>query len=352
MGIKVSIIVPIYNAEKFIRQCVDSLVNQTLEDIEIVLVNDCSPDNCLSIIKEYEREYPSKVKVIDSKLNLRQGGARNLGLKVCKGEYVGFVDADDIVKLDMFEELYDHCKRVGKDVSACFGRYGSIDENYDNDETKIKPILWNESLVSSLSGKELSLQDKNDLMAELPLPIWCGIYKRDLIISNEVWFPENLRYEDNYWHPIVETYFNRVVFVDKLFYLYRKNNQSTVNAFNQTYHFDRIIIENMLLEEMEKRGLYKDYFEALQYIYTVRAVFGSIHLYSFKFDKPQKEQIKYLLKNLKGKFPQWHKSVYYKELVSHKRKSLNRLIFKLPNFYINILVPIMRGCNKVGLYKI
>lgn len=90
----VSIIVPCYNVEKYLPRCIESLVNQTLEDIEIILVNDASPDNSIKIMKEYELKYPNKIKIIDSQINLRQGGARNLGIDIATGEFIGFVDSD------------------------------------------------------------------------------------------------------------------------------------------------------------------------------------------------------------------------------------------------------------------
>ncbi|WP_294594847.1 glycosyltransferase family 2 protein, partial [uncultured Rikenella sp.] len=93
---KVSVIVPCYNAEQFLTRCLDSLVNQTLEGIEIICVNDASPDNGIAILRDYETRYPNVV-VIDLKENVRQGGARNRGIEIARGEYIGFVDADDWV---------------------------------------------------------------------------------------------------------------------------------------------------------------------------------------------------------------------------------------------------------------
>ena len=98
----VSIIIPIYNAEKYLAECLGNVVNQTLGDIEIILVNDASTDNSMSIIRDCKEQYPDKVLVIDSEENRGAGGARNLGLEVCSGEYVGFVDSDDIIDVTMY----------------------------------------------------------------------------------------------------------------------------------------------------------------------------------------------------------------------------------------------------------
>lgn len=85
---KVSIAVAIYNSEKYLRECIESLVNQTLQEIEIILVSDASPDNSMQIMKEYQKKYPDKVKTIELKENLRAGGARNVGIEFSQGEYL------------------------------------------------------------------------------------------------------------------------------------------------------------------------------------------------------------------------------------------------------------------------
>ena len=107
--VKVSIVVPVYNVEQYLRECLDSLINQTLEDIEIICVNDGSTDGSLSILREYESN-DSRVKVID-KPNAGYGQTMNVGMDVASGEYVGFVDSDDCVATDMYERLYQIAKQ-------------------------------------------------------------------------------------------------------------------------------------------------------------------------------------------------------------------------------------------------
>ncbi len=113
---KVSVIVPVYNGENQFRGCIGNLVHQTLEDVEIIFVDDCSTDNSLQILYECQRQYPDKVRVIASPDNRRAGGARNLGLDVATGEYVGFVDCDDIPDVKMFEKLYQTAKDGDYDI--------------------------------------------------------------------------------------------------------------------------------------------------------------------------------------------------------------------------------------------
>ena len=123
-SIKVSIIVPIYNVEKYLDRCMQSLLGQTLKDIEIIMVDDGSPDGCPALCDEYVRR-DARVKVIH-KQNAGLGYARNAGLDVATGEYVAFVDSDDYVDLEMYEKLYVTAIRTGSDVVYCgFNRYYS-----------------------------------------------------------------------------------------------------------------------------------------------------------------------------------------------------------------------------------
>ena len=115
-GIKVSIVVPVYNVEQFLPDCLDSLTNQTLKDIEIICVNDGSPDNSLKILEEYAQN-DDRVKIITQE-NQGVSAARNAGLKTAVGEYIGFVDPDDWIDLDFYSKLYDAIQESNADISV------------------------------------------------------------------------------------------------------------------------------------------------------------------------------------------------------------------------------------------
>lgn len=101
----VSIVIPVFNVEKYIGKCLDSLISQTLHNIEIICVNDCSTDKSLDILRDYEAK-DNRIVVIDLPRNIKQGGARNVGIKKARAPFLGFVDSDDWVSLDMYENLY------------------------------------------------------------------------------------------------------------------------------------------------------------------------------------------------------------------------------------------------------
>ena len=112
---KVSVIIPVNNTEKYITKCLDSVINQTLKDIEIICVNDSSTDNSLSILKEYAKK-DNRLKLIDLPQNQGAGDAKNAGLKLVQGEYLGFVDSDDYIDLNYYEELYNKAKENDADI--------------------------------------------------------------------------------------------------------------------------------------------------------------------------------------------------------------------------------------------
>ena len=149
---KISIIVPVYNVEPYLRQCLNSLVNQTLKDIEIICVNDGSPDDCLSILHEHA-EKDNRIAVINQK-NTGLSGARNSGLKVASGEYVMFVDSDDWVDVRICEELYNAALRENADYYADFSQTGAKDML-----DKAKEFLKKTEKILSSAG--LSRQLKN-----------------------------------------------------------------------------------------------------------------------------------------------------------------------------------------------
>lgn len=113
--IKVSVIVPIYNTEKFLRKCIESIVNQTLQEIEIILINDGSTDNSHNICLEYAEKYPEKIRYINNK-NIGCSATRNLGIELAKGEYIAFVDSDDYIEKGMYKEMYEVTRNKNLDV--------------------------------------------------------------------------------------------------------------------------------------------------------------------------------------------------------------------------------------------
>lgn len=169
---KVSVIIPVYNTEKYLEKCLESVCNQTLSDIEIICINDCSTDNSLEILNRYAAD-DERIKIINFPENRGAAAARNAGIDVATGEYIGFVDSDDYPDLDFYEKLHNRAKETGADVAK--GNYKSAKDGYVDE-------YLNEKIK----------EDKNNFAYA-----YCSaIFKRDIIIKNNLCFPDLSDMED------------------------------------------------------------------------------------------------------------------------------------------------------------
>lgn len=168
---KVSVIIPVYNAKEYLHRCLDSVCNQTLKDIEIICVDDCSTDNSYEILQEYANKY-SNLKAIHLEKNGGESVARNAGLEIVKGEYIGFVDNDDKIDLDFYEKLYAKAK----------------DENADIAKGETIEIGYNGEINLGSINKEIRENDNNLLF--FTYHWWTAIYKHSTIKENAINFIE------------------------------------------------------------------------------------------------------------------------------------------------------------------
>lgn len=327
---KVSVVVPCYNVEKYLQECIDSLVDQTMQDIEIIFVNDASPDGCLGILRENERKYPDLIRVIDCKENRMQGAARNIGIRAASGEYIGFVDGDDFVHPEMYEKLYE--KAQGCDV--VFGKYMEVPEECDVHAYQTGTATGNRlpdwERVSALEGKGLDEQAVERIQITNLGGIWCGLWKKSILAENEVWFPEQIKYEDNYWASLIRCYLRRIAFASEALYFYRIRQTSTVRSRNDPKQYHRITAEQMLMEEVEKRGLWKPYRGAWEYIALKRYCFNTYFHFHQHMDDPDIKTLKAVIRDMKSRYPKWYKNRYLKEENSWKYRFLCRMIAVAP----------------------
>jgi glycosyltransferase involved in cell wall biosynthesis len=179
MSTKVSIIVPVYNAEKTLANCLGNLVNQTLAEIEIILINDASTDKSLTILKDCEHAYPQKILLIDSEKNLGPGGARNIGLSYASGEYIGFVDSDDVADTQMYEKLYH---------TAISGHYDMVDGAFYYEEQDSLMLYTADNCIGDLDDK------KRSILISGAGYLWSRIFHHDLF--QNILFRENTILED------------------------------------------------------------------------------------------------------------------------------------------------------------
>jgi glycosyltransferase involved in cell wall biosynthesis len=239
MNPKVSIIVPIYNVERYLDRCVQSLVNQTLHDIEIILVDDESPDNCPAMCDVYEAR-DSRIKVVHKK-NGGLGMACNSGLEVAKGEYVAFCDSDDWVELNTYELMYNAAIRANAD--AVFTGIKTIDDVgvvktmncYDTFE-----VLTDKARIQNFAMDMISSSAEDPVESHIAMSAKIVLYRRSLIESNKLKFVSERQFitEDLIWNLDVLGHASVVVKMPEIFYFYY-NNTSSISKKVRTdrFHF-------------------------------------------------------------------------------------------------------------------
>lgn len=331
---KVSVIIPVYNTERFLQDCIDSLVNQTLEAIELIFVNDASPDHCLNILEKNQKLYPDKIKIIDSKVNLKQGGARNIGIREAQADYIAFVDSDDFVAPTMLEHLYNKIVERRADVSII--KYADVLEG-TRYHTFFSPDFndfitgihgWDEE-VQKFDGKALSEKGIKKALTLHTSGAWGAVWKKEIIEKNKVYFPEQLRYEDNFWVWLIKCYTRKYTFVNEVGYYYRTVQNSAVHANNELYHWDRITILELLLEEAKRRGIYSKYYAVWESI-GIFTCFSTYFIFMHKFDRPPIDLVKKIPEECLGQFPNWKKNSIYKRTYPKLRRAKYAVIEKFP----------------------
>ena len=292
---KLSIIVPVYNAEKYIRECLDSLVNQTIDDYELILVNDGSKDSSLSILSDYQARYPELIRILDID-NGGQGRARNLALNIVKGDYVGFVDSDDYVSKEMFKKMLSLAEKENADITVC--------DAYRFTETKkayMPARLLNDSFVLSSAGA-----------------VWNKIFKRELI--SDCRFPERLWYEDLAFSAILLLKSTKTVFIEEPLYYYRCGQQSTMNNSNSRKNLDILTVVDLIRPYIHDR-------ETLDYLVLNHILLDSINRVASQRTKESKDVAKKLCAYVKDSVPDLMSSSTF------MKEPLKRRIIMWLNFY-------------------
>lgn len=309
--VKISIIVPVYNVEKYIDKCLKSLVNQTLKDIEIIVVNDGSPDNSQKIIDKYAKKYSNVKSYI--KKNGGISSTRNYGLKYAKGEYIAFVDGDDYVDITMFEKLYNKAKEKSYDVVECNPRM--VDDN----GKLIKDVYY------TLSNDVTTEEELKKYMINMYTSVWNKIYKKSL-------FNKGIKFKTGVWFEDVEFLYKLIPFVksigfvnENLYYYVQREGSITKTFDDRLYCY--VDNWNGIIEFYKKNGLYDIYYKEIEYSY-VRYLFASFIRQSSNYKDKENfnRTVEMAKKNVKEYFPNYRKNKYfYKSIKGLYLLTFNRL---------------------------
>jgi len=288
--IKISIIIPVYNVEDFLPKCLDSVINQTYKNIEIIVINDETPDNSQRIIDEYIINDNRIVSIIHKK-NKGLGGARNTGINVATGDYIFFLDSDDWIENTAIETLIDEIKKNNSDIIK-FGRinkYPSLEEIWlPSHKNNICKNGWND-ITESLKNRNFN-------------SICCtNIYRTELIQQNKIIFPEKLLFEDFYFTIQTHIYAKKISYIDKPLYYWRKEREGSI-TFNINDRDIEVCKSIQLVEEFLIKKNRNDILNSSQYHFLIYTWSAGTTIYRYLKTKSEKKKknriIKYIVENM------------------------------------------------------
>ena len=312
-----SIIVPVYNMniDGRLQYCMDSLVNQTIADYEIIAVDDKSTDDSLKILKEYEEKYPHKVKVIASPENRRQGGAKNLGLDVAKGQWVGFMDSDDWAASDMYEKLLKKAEETGADVVGC--------DYMKTMETGLEEGISIQNNTPHQTG-ELTFEKYQSLIIK-PGSMVIKIYRRELFEKSKIRFPEKMFYEDNAISVLPLLYARRFERVDESLYFYYQHSESTVHTISIERCKDRIKAAEIYMNECKARGFYEQFKGEIEYKVFELGYRNTLFSYLQEVRIPNYRFVSQMKSFLMEYTPNFEQNAYYKQFMDEENQKLIKM---------------------------
>ena len=313
-NIFVSLIVPVFNIEKkLLIRCLDSLIYQSLKNIEIVVVDDASTNSeTLRVLNEYHLKYCDKINLIVHNVNKKQGGARNTGLRAAKGVFIGFVDSDDYIHEDMYKLLYEKAIQDNADIVDC--DYKVVD--YEG------KLISEEISINKKKSKNQKLLNSGRIVTKL--------YKKNMILKNEVFFPEKMVYEDMAIWGLHIFYAKKISKINKYLYFYVKNNNSTV--MNCHVHMDdKLKAGEIFYNTMKCRGIIDEYKEEVLIMYF-DIYFKSTYRLLAKHKKNYFNIIINIIDTMNSKGIDLTKKNYLDRLNLKQKIELN-MIIKLPLLY-------------------
>ena len=316
---KVSVIVPIYNVEKYLEKCINSLLSQTLEDIQIILVNDGSKDNSGNIAKEYEKNNKDRVIYVE-KENGGLSDARNYGLKYATGDFIAFLDSDDYIEKNAYEEMYNK----------------AIEENADYVECD---FIW-EFPNKIRVDKQYPYKNKKEMLSFVRVVAWNKLIKRQLITDNNLEFPKGLRYEDIEFTYKLIPFLNKFAYVDNPFIHYVQREGSIANVQNERTAEIFTVLDNVI-EFYKKNNIYEEYRNELEYNYARYLLCSSLkRMCKIKDKIIRGKLLTESWERLNLNFPNWKENVILKTVNIGKNKymrTVNKSTYKIYSKILKII---------------
>lgn len=318
---KLSIIVPFYRMAEGgkLQYCMDSLLGQSLIhagiSYEILAVDDCSPDNSFALLQEYEKRWPGRVRALRTDVNRKQGGARNLGLREAKGEWIGFMDGDDWAAPDMYERLLRRAEETGADVVGC-----------DYHQTREHSLKIGRIVNANTADQTGVLdEEKYKKLVLNPCSMVIKIYKKEVIDRYGLCFPENMFYEDNAAGAVWMLHFTHFEKVEQPLYYYYQDEASTTHSISEARCEDRMKAGKLLLKLCKQYGFYERYERELEFAYTKLYYVNTLFSYVIGVSRARPAFLVRLKEGMVEEFPGFQENEYYRKEYDREQKKLIRL---------------------------
>ncbi|MCD7750261.1 MAG: glycosyltransferase [Lachnospiraceae bacterium] len=323
---QLSIIVPVYNmaADQKLEYCLNSLVNQTLQDYEIIAVDDASTDESLTILRRYESMYPEKIRVLALAENHRQGGAKNAGLKAAQGDFIGFMDSDDWAAPDMFSKLLDRAYETGADMVGCDCCLT------DRHSMEIGQVIQTSRLdqVGELGDRAYKsmIMDAGYLVVK--------IYRRRLFMEPPLYFPEHMFYEDSAISAELLLRAKHYEYVQEPLYYYYQHSASTVHVVTEERCLDRMEAMRIMLRLARESGTLERYPDEVEFRFINLFYQNTLFSYMQGVQKINLSFLRALGREMKETFPDFQKNPYYLKRVNEEERMFMELLIKSPFAFV------------------
>jgi glycosyltransferase involved in cell wall biosynthesis len=328
---KLSIIIPIYNAKNTIVRCVNSILNQTFIDMEVIFVDDCSHDDSIRIIQNQIAEHPRKNMFCFAKtpVNSGPGAARNIGLQMAKGEYVAFVDSDDWLDPDMYSALYEKANQHSADL--CYG-----DVFWENLNRLQQRVLPNTAVEDGLFTDDR----KRHFLTNFKCQFWAYIYRREFLKKHNILFSLQIGVEDNYFLACSVLCAERIAYVRKPLYHYAYYSDSLSNKKNEKRYLDKLSVWSTWFDFAKTQNLYDKFKDELQLVYMKKVFVVATLNYLTVAKRPQANVLREIYKEFTKRCPDYKKNPLYRKHFSLRMAVI--VLPKIPRMVCLILPSLLR----------
>ena len=330
MNPKISAVIPLYNAERYIGPCIRSILAQTLGDFEIIVVDDRGTDGSVDVVRALMAEPGGeRISIVTLEKNSRAGIARNTGLAHARGEYVIFIDSDDEIEPGMFEALYARASAEDSDVCLC-------------DAAKILPDgkVLRMSHPSDAAG-EVSEDKRRSLLTRYITAMWAMLCRRSFLQDNEIYFtPE--KYEDSFFVPLLYLYARKISYGKEPFYRYFVRDNSICTTVDDTKYAQKVSLFDNLFRVLKERGLYGKYREELDYVYLKKAYLVPSFNYILNSLKPSSKVLRSIRAHMLEVIPSGVANAYFRR--DFKARLMDLLLRAAPA----LTVPVVRRYSKMS----